>query len=96
MIRDAVADVVPILGTLPRVADLVMRERHLGLHLPHEARQDYVDQLTALIEQHVDLDRLLEVSLTRRPPQPPRRAVSSPTVRVGVARDEAFCFYIRR
>lgn len=93
MIRDAVAGAVPILGALPRAADLVMPERHLGLHLPHEARQDYVDQLATLIEEHVDLDQLLEASLTERPPLPPAAAAPSPTVRVGIARDEAFCFY---
>lgn len=93
MIRDAVAGAVPILGALPRVADLVMPERHLGLHLPHEAREDYVDELATLIEQHVDLGQLLEASLTGRPPLPLAPTTPSPTVRMGVARDEAFCFY---
>jgi len=93
MIRDAVAGAIPILGAIPRSAELVMPERHLGLHLPHEARQDYVDKLATLIEQHLDLDQLLEASLMQRPPPPPQPAVPSPTVRVGVARDEAFCFY---
>jgi cobyrinic acid a,c-diamide synthase len=93
MIRDAVGEGVPILGAVPRAADLVMPERHLGLHLPHEARQDYVGQLAALIEEHVDLDRLLEVSRTKRPTPPPAVAAPNPTSRVGIARDEAFCFY---
>ena len=93
MIRDAVGEGIPILGALPRATDLVMPERHLGLHLPHEARQDYVGQLAALIEEHVDLDRLLEVSRTERPTPPPAVAAPNPTSRVGVARDEAFCFY---
>jgi cobyrinic acid a,c-diamide synthase len=34
MIRDAVADAVPSLGALPRANDIVVPERHLGLHLP--------------------------------------------------------------
>jgi len=93
MVRDAVADDVPILGALPRVVDVVVPERHLGLHLPHEARQEYVDDLATLIEHHVDLDKLLEISLTKRRPQPPQFAVAHTTIRVGVARDEAFCFY---
>lgn len=93
MIRDAVAGGIPILGALPRTADLVMPERHLGLHLPHEARQDYVGQLAGLVEAHVDLDRLLEATRAERPTPPHAAAASTPTVRVGVARDEAFCFY---
>jgi cobyrinic acid a,c-diamide synthase len=93
MIRDAVAGAVPILGALPRAADLVIPERHLGLHLPHEARQDYVDRLATLIAEHVDLDQLLQTSATERPTRPPTPEAPSATVRVGVARDEAFCFY---
>jgi cobyrinic acid a,c-diamide synthase len=93
MIRDAVAGTVPILGALPRAKGLVVPERHLGLHLPHEARTDYVEQLATLIETHIDLDALLRNSVIERlqaiaapPPLPPR-------ARLAVARDEAFCFY---
>ena len=93
MIRDAVAGAVPILGALPRAADLVMPERHLGLHLPHEAREDYVEQLATLIEKHVDLDQLLQASRRDRPTLPPAAAATRSTVRIGLARDEAFCFY---
>jgi cobyrinic acid a,c-diamide synthase len=93
MIREAVAGDMPILGAIPRSPDLVVPERHLGLHLPHEAHQDYVGQLATLIEQHVDLDQLLGATRTERPASPPAVTVPTPTVRIGVARDEAFCFY---
>jgi cobyrinic acid a,c-diamide synthase len=93
MIRDAVGGMVPIVGALPRVADLVVPERHLGLHLPHEASEDHVARLAALVEQHVDLDLLLRVSATDRPSVPPPVPARKPVARIGVARDEAFCFY---
>lgn len=93
MIREAVAGAVPILGALPRVSDLVMPERHLGLHLPHEARVGYVDQLATLIEQHLDIDQLLNAARIARRPSAPLPHIPMPTARVGVARDEAFCFY---
>jgi cobyrinic acid a,c-diamide synthase len=93
MIRDALGGSIPIVGALPRVPDLVMPERHLGLHLPHEARSDYVDRLAALIEERVDLDQLLAATLTERRPAAPAPSVPTPSARVGVARDEAFCFY---
>jgi cobyrinic acid a,c-diamide synthase len=110
MIRDAVGSTTPVVGALPRVPDLVMPERHLGLHLPHEARATYIDEVTALVESHIDLDRLLQTSEMARPrptvadqaspvtparPNAPRPAASrpQPPVRIGVARDEAFCFY---
>jgi cobyrinic acid a,c-diamide synthase len=93
MIRDAVGDGMPILGALPRAADLVIPERHLGLHLPHEKRQDYVEQVANLIEDHVDVDQLLSATRTQRRPAPLQFAPPKPRVRIGVARDEAFCFY---
>jgi cobyrinic acid a,c-diamide synthase len=94
MIRDAVAGAVPILGALPRAKDLVVPERHLGLHLPHEARADYVDQLATLIEEHIDLDALLANSAIERRTAPAAAAPSPPPrIRLGLARDEAFCFY---
>lgn len=93
MIRDAVGDGPPILGALPRTADLVVPERHLGLHLPQEGRQGYVQQVADLIEAHVDLDQLLIATRTKR-----RRSQALPEpaparVRIALARDEAFCFY---
>jgi cobyrinic acid a,c-diamide synthase len=93
MIRQAVAGSVPILGAIPRVPDLAVPERHLGLHLPHEARQDYVQTLVSLVDAHIDIDGLLQAGRIVRPIPPlPTEPVPS-RVRVGVARDEAFCFY---
>lgn len=94
MIRDAVAGSVTILGAIPHVPDLIVPERHLGLHLPHEARQDYVQRLASVMDAHIDLDGLLQAGRIVRPKSP--RAItrpSAPQVRVGLARDEAFCFY---
>jgi cobyrinic acid a,c-diamide synthase len=93
MIRDAVGDSIPILGALPRAADLVIPERHLGLHLPHEARHDYVKQVANLIDDHVDVDQLLSTTRIQRRPASAQSTPPSPRVRLGVARDEAFCFY---
>jgi cobyrinic acid a,c-diamide synthase len=94
MIRDAIDGAVPILGALPRAADLVIPERHLGLHLPREARTGYTGRLSALAEQHIDLDALLAAGRIDRPasgPAPP--PARPPSVRLGLARDDAFCFY---
>lgn len=93
MIRDAVAGAVPILGALPRANDLVVPERHLGLHLPHEARAEYVDQLAALVDEHIDLDALLRNSVIKRLPATAAAPALPPRARLAVARDEAFCFY---
>lgn len=93
LIREAVAGDVPILGALPRAEDIVVPERHLGLHLPHEARQDYVERAADLIDAHVDLDRLLAATrISRQPFEEPPEAART-VARIAVARDEAFCFY---
>jgi cobyrinic acid a,c-diamide synthase len=93
MIRDAVAAAIPILGALPRATDLVVPERHLGLHLPHEARAEYVDQLATLVEEHIDLDALLRNSVVKRRQATATAPALPPKARLAVARDEAFCFY---
>ncbi|MGN6255706.1 MAG: cobyrinate a,c-diamide synthase [Solirubrobacterales bacterium] len=94
MIREAMVGDSPILGAIPRAADLSLPERHLGLHLPHEAREDHAERLASLVEAQVDLDRLLQVAGSERPaPVAPPVIAAEPAVRIGVARDEAFCFY---
>lgn len=95
MLRDAVTGSVPVFGALPREDGIVVPERHLGLHLPHETEDAFTARLADLLEAHVDVEGLLERTrvevvatsngATLRSP--------SPAVRVALARDEAFCFY---
>jgi cobyrinic acid a,c-diamide synthase len=83
-----------IIGYLPREAALAFPERHLGLHLASEIlTEDRLGALAECVESHVDLDRLLALSLRPRCAAPPRRGHSRYRARVGVARDAAFCFY---
>lgn len=93
-VRSATA--VDVLGGIPNDPEVSFPERHLGLVMPDEkGTASWVERMADLVEEHVDLDRLLEVAdvpmppaeAAGTPPQPPRRA------RIGVARDEAFCFY---
>ncbi|WP_025322657.1 cobyrinate a,c-diamide synthase [Deferrisoma camini] len=91
----AAAGLPPALGALPPEPGLALPERHLGLVTPEDAALPpaWEDRLAAWIEDHLDLDRLLE----RTPPPPPprlpvpRRRAGTRTV--AVARDAAFCFY---
>lgn len=90
---------VPVLGWLPRNADLRQEERYLGL-VPAVERQlpaGLVDRVTALVEEHLDVDRLLRVArVARLGARPaglfPRDPIPS-RVRIAVAQDEAFSFY---
>jgi cobyrinic acid a,c-diamide synthase len=99
-LKSAVADHVhmPVLGGLMRNDDIAIPERHLGLvtREDHTLSDGNRQQLATLIEKQIDLDALLQIlpelkidektdlSGARLKPQ---------TIRIGVARDAAFCFY---
>lgn len=91
---------VAFLGAIPRSDSVAIPERHLGLWMATEddLGETYIDCLATLVENHLDVDRLLSISATT--------SISSQStshfivtnqadlpVRIGVARDNAFCFY---
>ncbi len=88
---------MPCFGGLPRQEALAIPERHLGLVTAqeHPLTPAYLEELADLVERHLDLEALWEVL-----PIIPARAErdhedrSAPVrMRLGVAQDEAFCFY---
>ena len=77
-----------------------MEERHLGLHMPAETRQHLLDNLASLVEEHLDLDQILEIAASAQVPQPLASPQKPPGlqngkqhVRIAVAQDAAFAFY---
>ena len=95
LLRAALASVPglpPLLGCLPREAQVALPERHLGLVTASEGATDYAP-LADLIEAHLDVGRLLEKRGQVRAPDPSGAGPdSTPKMRIGVARDAAFCF----
>ena len=87
------AGVVP-LGYLPKTQLLEVPSRHLGLSLEELSTLDALPETVAdLIEQYVQLDRLLELIQRPRPvlrEEAPLSAVAG--MQVAVARDQAFNF----
>ena len=86
---------VKCLGGLPREAKLAIPERHLGLTTAedHPLEAEHLERLADFMEAHLDLDGLLAaLPVLEIPPEAPLE-VAAPTVRLGVARDRAFCFY---
>jgi cobyrinic acid a,c-diamide synthase len=87
------------LGAIPRDETLALPERHLGLvtagegTLTAEGRRRLAD----IVERSVDLDALLELASPLRAAVPGAAPTPAPArrVRIGVARDAAFCFYYR-
>ncbi|MCK9375081.1 MAG: cobyrinate a,c-diamide synthase [Syntrophobacterales bacterium] len=82
-------------GGLPRDRDLAIPERHLGLHTieDHPLGEAYLSHLADWLEAHLDLDGLLVALPKLTLPEEPAEKTVPPTVRLGVARDRAFCFY---
>lgn len=98
---------LPVLGFLPKQKELHIESRHLGLVLPQET-EDIKAQIAAVAEvlkETLDLAKLLaiaeeaeelpadapEKTCGRKPAAAMERRKSR--VKIGVARDEAFCFY---
>lgn len=84
-----------LFGGLPREAGLSIPERHLGLMTTeeHPLGAGFVDQLADVIEASVDLPALWEALPELDLPEVPPLAPAAPEVRLGVAKDAAFCFY---
>lgn len=85
------------LGYLPKMKDCVLESRHLGLVTAAEVK-DLKQKMHALArqaEKTIDMDALLRLArsandLTFEPITLPRYETS---IRIAVARDNAFCFY---
>ena len=84
---------LPVLGALPREANLVLPERHLGLVQAGETAdlEARLDRLADLAEAGLDLDAIVKAAGGRAPegtdglPRPPAQ-------RIAVAQDAAFSF----
>ncbi len=96
---------IPVLGFLPKRQELVLESRHLGLKLPEEITglREQIQTAADLLESNVSLERILEIAKEAEalwPYQTPdirqlkeEGLPVTPPIRVGIARDEAFCFY---
>lgn len=87
-----------ILGFFPRDIRFEIPDRYLGLHMGEEKPLDEKQLLLlrSAIETHLDLNKLLGISLYESAISNQIQAVrpfSGEKVRLAVARDKAFCFY---
>jgi cobyrinic acid a,c-diamide synthase len=89
---------MPVLGGLMRDEAIAIPERHLGLvtREDHDLSEETRGRLAALIEKQLDLEALLrglpDLDLQGNA-STPRIEARTTGVRIGVARDAAFCFY---
>lgn len=88
---------IPVLGYFPVQTEIRLESRHLGLRLPEEIRglREQLKKSAEVFRTAVDLEKLVAIAsraeeLEAAPVTVPAKAYG---VRIGVAMDEAFCFY---
>ena len=97
---------VRVAGYLPVLKDCVLESRHLGLMMPEEIAelQDKMNLLSSRLEETLDVDAILEIAAgaselpeaetEEKAGEISRRSGGEFTgLRIGLARDEAFCFF---
>lgn len=89
---------VKVLGYVPKLTDLNLESRHLGLVLPGEieALKEKLNRLAAVLEETLDLDAFCALAedteeLTIQVPEIPVLEELG-KIRLAVAADDAFCF----
>jgi cobyrinic acid a,c-diamide synthase len=89
---------MPCLGGVLRDQEFYIPERHLGLVTSedHPLSDALIKKLTAIIEDSINIDRLLdrlaEIDIAEEKSASMTHQIKA-SVRIGVARDNAFCFY---
>ena len=95
-----------VLGYVPKVEDCVIESRHLGLVLPEEIPElkSRLQKLSEVLEKTLDIDGILELAGKAPELAAPETEMliqkdtafgyrTEEKVRIGVADDEAFCFF---
>ncbi len=88
---------VPVLGYFPREEEFHLESRHLGLKMPHEVQglKEQVKRAAGILKRTVDMMQLERIA--QGAVQLKAEEVVIPrldgALTIGIARDEAFCFY---
>lgn len=87
-----------VFGCLPDLPEAELHSRHLGLATPDtvKALREKIALLARHMEENLDIDGILAVADTApelHDALPEISPVENAPVRIGVAKDEAFCFY---
>ncbi|MGO5548469.1 cobyrinate a,c-diamide synthase [Lachnospiraceae bacterium LCP19S3_B12] len=89
---------VQVVGYLPVLKDCVLESRHLGLLMPDEIAsvREKLELLSGELDHTLDVDAILEIAHGARE-LPEEADLKLPACRIplkiGLARDEAFCFF---
>lgn len=91
----------PLLGYIPKNLPISFQERQLGLtHIFSNGKENTLlenklDELARILSEHIDIDKLLEAThySSKSSTLPHAKSCIKPTKKIGIAYDEAFCFY---
>ncbi|MFC1467504.1 cobyrinate a,c-diamide synthase [Verrucomicrobiota bacterium] len=84
-----------IFGYLRKNPELILPERQLGLLSAHEhgVPTEFIEKLVTEVEANIDLNALLTHLPALELATPAEAKVEAAGTRLGIAKDEAFCFY---
>ena len=87
---------VKVIGYVPKLKDINLESRHLGLILPDEvvALKDNLNRLADILEETLDIDALIDIANSAPEIKGVAPAIEKipGKVRLGLADDDAFCF----
>jgi cobyrinic acid a,c-diamide synthase len=87
---------IKVIGRVPKVRELVIESRHLGLVMPHEVDmlKEKLNGLSEILERTLDIDSLISIANTAGDLActAPAQGCDTMKVRIGVAADDCFCF----
>ena len=93
-----------VIGILPRLEELEVKMRHLGLTPAMERRvkaEETIEKWCSMVNENIDVDSLIEIAKSAPPLsikafKPPYEACNRQSVRIAIALDEAFNFYYKQ
>lgn len=89
---------IPVLGYIPEDEAFRLESRHLGLVMPRELAdlQGQIHRGADILSETVDLDWIFDIAESAPDLEYEREQTrGEKNIRLGIARDEAFCFYYR-
>ncbi|WP_312649525.1 cobyrinate a,c-diamide synthase [Aminipila sp.] len=97
-IKKLIEETLPIevLGFMPMIKECSLESRHLGLVTAQEVGnlETILDTLAKQVSESIDLDKLIRIAKTASKIEFIKPTIAcGERVRIGVAKDKAFCFY---
>ncbi len=87
---------VKAIGYVPKLKDITLESRHLGLVMPSEIAdlKDMLNRLADILEGTLDIDAIIELAGTAPELHPvePEVERTGEGLRIGLAKDDTFCF----